>query len=238
MVLGRVLMTVRRRVSDRVEWLVERDGERILRVDVGAERVVAAAEVLHEGVAGGDDPKATCRDHDVEDLAGLVDGPVDVAPAAGDSDVGLVDEPAGTSGVASRAGGLDELLRGEPLYPPVQRDVVDLDAALGEQLFEIPVGQAEAQVSAHRQEDHLRWELDPSEGRPVDLEAGTGPAAVHRTSLADHAPHRCKRALAGGHGKSPPLTQRISAHWRPVPRHDWWISPSSAKSCSRRRTRP
>jgi len=29
--------------------------------------------------------------------------------------------------------------RGEPLYPPVDRDVVDLDAALGEQLLDVAV---------------------------------------------------------------------------------------------------
>jgi hypothetical protein len=31
--------------------------------------------------------------------------------------------------------------RREPLHPPIERDLVDLDATLGEKLFEIPVGQ-------------------------------------------------------------------------------------------------
>jgi len=34
--------------------------------------------------------------------------------------------------------------RGEPLHPPVDGDVVDLDAALGEQLLVIAVRQREA----------------------------------------------------------------------------------------------
>jgi len=97
--------------------------------------------------------------------------------------------------VAARSGGFDEL-RGEPLYPPVQRDVVDLDAALGEQLFQVPVGEAEAQVPAHRQEAHLERELEPGEGRTLNLEARTGTTrAGHRASFPDAALHRCNGAL-------------------------------------------
>jgi hypothetical protein len=40
--------------------------------------------------------------------------------------------------VPERAGGLGEQ-RSEPLHPTVFRRVVDLDAALGEQLLEVPV---------------------------------------------------------------------------------------------------
>jgi hypothetical protein len=36
--------------------------------------------------------------------------------------------------------------------------VVDLDTALGEEFLDVAVGQAEAQVPADRQHDHLRWE--------------------------------------------------------------------------------
>ena len=50
---------------------------------------------------------------------------------------------------------LDEL-RGEPLHPPVDGDVVNGDAALGQQFLDVPVGQAVAQVPADRERDHLR----------------------------------------------------------------------------------
>jgi hypothetical protein len=50
----------------------------------------------------------------VDDLAVLVDRPVDVAPRAGDLDVGLVHEPMTTDGVAARPGRLDQQ-RSEPL---------------------------------------------------------------------------------------------------------------------------
>jgi len=56
-------------------------------------------------------------------------------------------------------------LRGKALHPPVHRDVVDLDAALGEDLFDVPVGEAEPQVPPDRQGDDLRGEAIPGEGR-------------------------------------------------------------------------
>jgi hypothetical protein len=42
--------------------------------------------------------------------------------------------------------------------------VVDLDAALGEELFDVPVREAEAQVPADRQGDDLGREAVPGEG--------------------------------------------------------------------------
>ncbi len=57
---------------------------------------------------------------DVDDLAVLIDRPVQVRPAAGDLHVGLVDEPPVTRNMATRPGGLDEL-RGEPVGPTGRR---------------------------------------------------------------------------------------------------------------------
>jgi len=42
--------------------------------------------------------------------------------------------------------GLGEL-RSEPLHPPVHGDVIDLDAALGEELFDVTVGKPEPQAT-------------------------------------------------------------------------------------------
>jgi hypothetical protein len=66
----------------------------------------------------------------------LVDRTVQVGPTAGDLDVGLVDEPAIPGGVPRRSREVDELRR-ERLHPPVDRQVVHLDAALGQQLFHV-----------------------------------------------------------------------------------------------------
>jgi hypothetical protein len=41
--------------------------------------------------------------------------------------------------------------------PAVDGDVVDLDAVLGEEFFDVAVGQAEAQVPGDRDDDHLGW---------------------------------------------------------------------------------
>jgi len=89
----------------------------------------------------------------------LVDRPVDVGPDPGDLDVGLVDKPPISGQVPSRPGRVDQQ-RGEPLHPPIERDVVDLDATLGEKLFEVPVGQPVPEVPAHRQQDHLGREAE------------------------------------------------------------------------------
>src|SRR6266567_5918966 len=94
----------------------------------------------------------------------LVDCPVQVGPRAGDPQVSLIGEPPVTRSVTARPGSLDEL-RGETLYPPVDGDVIDGDAALGRQLLNIPVGQAIPQVPPDRDRDHLRREPETSEDR-------------------------------------------------------------------------
>jgi hypothetical protein len=72
--------------------------------------------------------------------------------------------PAITDHVLSSSCSLGELRR-EALDPPVDRDVVNLDPALGQQLLDVPIGEAEPQVPAHRQGDDLRREPVPGEGR-------------------------------------------------------------------------
>jgi hypothetical protein len=57
-------------------------------------------------------------DQDVDDLAVLADRAVERGPAAGDIDVGLVDEPPVTRGVTSWPGGVDELGRSAPSGRP------------------------------------------------------------------------------------------------------------------------
>src|SRR5207253_8562317 len=80
--------------------------------------------------------RAVRRHVHVDDLAVLVDGPVDVTSPAGDFHVGFVDKPPAADRVSARPGRVDQQW-GEALHPPVQRDVVDVDAALREELFEV-----------------------------------------------------------------------------------------------------
>lgn len=78
----------------------------------------------------------------VDDLAELVDGPVQVAPTATDLDVGLVQEPTIAGGVAGGLGGVGE----ERRERRTQRWTVTwstLHTPFGQHLFDVANGQAE-----------------------------------------------------------------------------------------------
>jgi hypothetical protein len=68
------------------------------------------------------------RDEYVDDLPVLVDGSIHVPPHAVDLDVRLVDEPPVTRRVSGEPGRVGQQWR-EPMYPAVDGDVVDFDAA-------------------------------------------------------------------------------------------------------------
>ena len=88
------------------------------------------------------------RDVDIEDLAVLIDRPVDVPPAARNLHVRLVHEPAVTATMTTRPGGVDQE-GSEALHPPEQRYVVDLDASLGEEFLHVAVRQAWSSAAVH-----------------------------------------------------------------------------------------
>src|SRR6266511_927470 len=117
----------------------------------------------------------------INDLAELVDRPVDIPPAAGHLHIGLLDSPAVTDGMAAGPRGVGQQRR-EPLHPPVDGDVVDLDAALGEQLLHVAVRQRQAQIPPHGQHDHVWREAEPNERRPRDR-SGAKAASSHGDSL-------------------------------------------------------
>jgi hypothetical protein len=52
----------------------------------------------------------------------------------------LVNEPPVPDSVPTRPGRIDQFRR-EPLHPAEQGDAIHLDAALGEELFQVPVRQ-------------------------------------------------------------------------------------------------
>ena len=101
-----------------------------------------------------------------DDWAVLVHYPVHATPATVDIHVGLVDEPAAVRCMPPRPGGADQQ-RGETLHPAVQGDVIDVSAAFGEELLEIPVGRTEPQLPAHRQENHFGQEPEVNDGRQI-----------------------------------------------------------------------
>ena len=131
--------------------------------------------------------------------------------------------------MAAGPGGLGQQRR-KPQHPPIDRDVVDLDGAFGEQLLDVAVRQRETQVPADRQHDHIRREAEAGEGRWRDSSRART-AGSHDTSLSARArsqqmqqrpwryPAGCRRAagdpadtaLCGSASRSPPC--RSTAWW-------------------------
>jgi hypothetical protein len=97
----------------------------------------------------------------------LIDRAVQVPAAAGELDVGLIHEPAIVGRATGRPCGIEEL-RGEGLHPTVDRHVIDLDAAFGQQLLDVSVREPVTQIPAHRHRDHLTREpiTDRCGGQP------------------------------------------------------------------------
>src|SRR5205085_10399795 len=88
-------------------------------------------------------------DVDVDDLAVLVDRPVDVAPPSSDPDIDLVDVPTVSDAVPARSSGIDEQW-GEALHPAEHGDVIDFNAALAQELFDVAVGEPKPFTTALR----------------------------------------------------------------------------------------
>src|SRR5712691_7170178 len=123
------------------------------------------------------------RDVDVDDLAVLVDGSVDVAPPAGDLHVGLIDVPTIADRMPAGSGRVGEERR-EALHPPVHRDVIDLDPTLGEEFLDIAIGEPEPKIPAHREDDDLRREPEALERRTRTRENRTTMRSEHPTTVA------------------------------------------------------
>jgi hypothetical protein len=72
-------------------------------------------------------------DQHVDDLAELIDRPVQIDAPPGDLDICFVDKPAITWNVPARPCRVDQQ-RDKSLYPAIDRDVIDPDAPLHQQL--------------------------------------------------------------------------------------------------------
>jgi hypothetical protein len=83
------------------------------------------------------------------------------------------DVPAGTCRIDQQ--------RGEPLHPPIDGHVVYLDAALGEQLFHVSVGQSVTEVPTYRNHDHAWREPETGEAGPRHWHPGG--MTTHQPSL-------------------------------------------------------
>jgi hypothetical protein len=159
----------------------------------------------------GADEEAACRggvpllgQQHLDDLPELVDRPVQVPPPTGGLDVGLIDKPP-VPGRMPKWPGIGE--QREPLHQPVHRDVVDLDAELGQQLLDVPVGQPIGRYQRTATVITSGGKPEPGKRRPVDV--GTGePRSTHLPSFLSQT----DRPPAGLDLCNRPATPRRSLH--------------------------
>jgi hypothetical protein len=86
------------------------DHSRIHRCPVGGDLNRSGTESHRASEEGPRGPGVATRcDQDVDDLTVLIDRPIQVGPAAGDLDVGLIDEPPIPRRTPRMSGGVDEL---------------------------------------------------------------------------------------------------------------------------------
>src|SRR5438132_1418502 len=92
------------------------------------------------------------RDEDVDDLTMLIDRPIHVSPFPGDLHVGLVHEPPVADRTSAWPGRIRDQWR-EALHPSIDRDVIDLDPTLVEELLDVAIGEPVPQIPAHGQDN-------------------------------------------------------------------------------------
>jgi hypothetical protein len=110
----------------------------------------------------------------------LVDGPLRIPPDPGDFHVRLVDESPVTRRVAGEPRGVGQQRR-EPLHPADDGDVVDLNTTLNQEFLNVAVGEADSQVPADRDDDHLCRDSEPDE-RSTSAATRTGTEQEMTTS--------------------------------------------------------
>ena len=96
--------------------------------------------------------------------------------------------------MSTRPGGVGQQGR-EPQHPAVDGDVVDLDPAFGQQFLDVAVGQAETQLPADGEDDHIGWEAEAGNGGPRSGSTARA-AGSHTSSLTART-------------RSPPMQQSV-----------------------------
>jgi hypothetical protein len=97
-----------------------------------------------ESASGGQIPLR--GDHDVNDLTELVDRSVQIDPRP--LTLTFNRQTHDRLGVPARSGRINQQW-GEPVHLAINRDVIDLDAPFGQQLFDVTVREPIAQVPPH-----------------------------------------------------------------------------------------
>src|SRR3954453_3264204 len=99
--------------------------------------------------------------HELDGLAGRIDGAIEIRPAASNLDVGLVNPPGPIRATQFPANAL--IQNGcVTLNPAPDRDMVDRETALGHDLLEITIGERVSQIPTDTQENDDILEMPPS----------------------------------------------------------------------------
>jgi hypothetical protein len=127
---------------------------------------------------------ASPRHEALEHLAFVIDGSPQVAHLAVHLHVHLIKVPLPLTEAAHAADPLATDVTGkqrtEPVPPVANRLMADVDAAVREQVFNVPQRQRVFDVQHHRQPDHL--------GRAVEVAEGICGAAIGHAGLANPLP--------------------------------------------------
>jgi len=176
----RILLGVMNRVG---KQLVHNSKQGCSQIGGHLRRSAVGCKHISEELSGGADVASFGHVY-VDDLAVLIDRSVHVAAHTCDLDISFVHKPTVAHRVTAWTSGVDQQWC-EALYPSVDGDVINLDATLCEEFFDITVGQAVAEVPADSQQDHLRRK--PIPGKRSGLNTA---AAIHQNMLAAQHPIR------------------------------------------------
>src|SRR4051812_229656 len=159
---------------------------------VGGEQRLVFQRLAEEALGGLQ--VALRREQEVDRGAVLVDGAVQIAPLAADLDVCLIDADRAAMGFAEGAQPtFDQGRVGQ--HPPVQSAVINLQAALPEQLFDVAVAEWVAQIPGDGLQDQRCLEV-------AALEVVFGPALqLLDKGVQDHVPPPVRRRLCGPHAQ-------------------------------------
>lgn len=106
------------------------------------------------------------RHEHVDDLAVLINSPLDISQTTRDFHIRFINKPAATNCVTARPSSVNQQ-RSETLHPPIGGDMIDINTAFCKRFFNIAIGKPIPQIPAHSQQDHLRRKPEPNERRTI-----------------------------------------------------------------------
>ena len=139
---------------------------------------------------------ARLREQEVDRGTSGIDGPIEVGPSAGNSDVSFIGTPRAIGGFHLTADALVQF-RCIALYPSPNGSMIHRQIALGHQFFQIAITERKPQVPAYAKHNDLVLKMPPLEQRRPSVLHGLLPYQITRPRLQ----HILLDALAYVHGQ-------------------------------------